>query len=152
MSLVKKRGYQRCLEQLASLCDGEVDVILKMATVVGVLHNEMELFDWTGFYRVVDGGLSIGPYQGTVACLRIESGRGVCGTAMREGRSQVVEDVNEFRGHIACDARSKSEIVVPVWDKQGVLLGVLDVDSTRMGAFDEVDQRCLEEMLAQIFS
>ncbi len=124
----------------------------KMASVVGVLHNEMEGFYWTGFYRVVDGGLVIGPYQGTVGCLRIEVGRGVCGTAAKVGETQVVPDVYEFPGHIACDASSRSEIVVPVKDASGSLIAVLDVDSTEKGTFDEVDQKFLEGILAEVFS
>lgn len=152
MSLGKEWAYQLCLERVIALCDGEEDVIAKMASVVGVLHNGMENFYWTGFYRVVDRHLLIGPYQGTVGCLRIEVGRGVCGTAASMGETQVVEDVHDFPGHIACDARSRSEIVVPVRDACGELIAVLDVDSAKKGTFDAVDQRFLEAMITEIFS
>jgi len=123
-----------------------------MASVVGVLHNEMSGFYWTGFYRMCEeGGLVIGPYQGTIGCLRIAMGRGVCGTAAETEMTQVVEDVHEFPGHIACDASSRSEIVVPLKDASGAVRAVLDVDSTEVGTFDEVDQVALEGILAAVF-
>jgi GAF domain-containing protein len=104
---------------------------------------------WTGFYRVVEPGrlLRVGPYQGTLGCLEIAFGRGVCGTAAAEGRTVVVEDVHAFPGHIACDGRSASEIVVPVYGRDGRLLAVFDVDSDRRGAFDDDDRRGLERIL-----
>ncbi len=151
MSSGKISAYERCRERVRALCEGEEDEIALMASVVGVLHQEMSGFFWTGFYRVVDGGLVIGPYQGTVGCLRIAFGKGVCGTAAESGESQVVEDVHEFPGHIACDARSRSEIVVPVRNSAGRLIGVLDVDSEQKGHFDEVDQRELEGLIAHVF-
>ncbi len=147
----KKGIYAECREKILALVDGEDDLIARMSSVVGVLHNQMEGFFWTGFYRVVGGGLVIGPYQGTVGCLRIAMGRGVCGAAAERGESVVVEDVHEFPGHIACDARSESEIVVPVWGRDGELLAVLDVDSTEKGTFDEVDRVELEGVLGQVF-
>ncbi|MEJ6562046.1 MAG: GAF domain-containing protein, partial [Akkermansiaceae bacterium] len=115
-------------------------------------HHEMEGFFWTGFYRVIDGGLVIGPYQGPVGCLRIAFGKGVCGTAAETRKTQVVPDVHAFPGHIACDARSKSEIVVPVRNREGELTAVLDIDSEGLGNFDEVDRDYLEEILAGVFS
>ena len=151
MSFEKERSYQRCRDRIGTLCDGDDDEIAKMASVVGVLHNEMKDFFWTGFYRVVGGRLVIGPYQGTVGCLRIEIGKGVCGTAAAMGETQVVADVHDFPGHIACDERSQSEIVVPVRDESGELIAVLDVDSAKMGAFDELDQKGLEEILTLVF-
>ncbi|YCM44842.1 GAF domain-containing protein [Verrucomicrobiaceae bacterium 227] len=123
-----------------------------MASFVGVLHHEMPGFFWTGFYRVVNAGLVIGPYQGSVGCLRIPIGKGVCGTAAETGETQVVADVHEFPGHIACDARSVSEIVVPVKNSGGRLIAVLDIDSTESGHFDQVDREALEELVARIFS
>lgn len=152
MSLEKERAYQSCREKIAALCEGETDLIARMASFVGVLHNEMSGFFWTGFYRVVGGSLVIGPYQGTVGCLRIEIGKGVCGTAAASGETQVVKDVHQFPGHIACDARSESEIVVPVRDESGELIAVLDVDSTKKENFDEVDKRCLEELIRDVFN
>jgi len=152
MSLGKELPYQWCREKIEALCEGENDVIAKMASVVGVLHNGMADFFWTGFYRVVDGRLVIGPYQGTVGCLRIEFGRGVCGTAASTGETQVVQDVHEFPGHIACDPNSQSEIVVPVKNDNGDLIAVLDIDSAKKGTFDEVDREKLEAILEEIFS
>lgn len=148
----KETRYEQCRERIAALCEGEEDVIAKMASVVGVLHNGMSGFYWTGFYRVVGERLVIGPYQGTVGCLRIEFGRGVCGSAVTKGETQIVEDVHAFPGHIACDENSQSEIVVPVRNARGELIAVLDVDSTKKGSFDEVDQKFLEAMIAEIFS
>ena len=123
-----------------------------MASFVGVLHNEFSEFFWTGFYRVIGEELVIGPYQGTVGCLRIAFGRGVCGTAAVTRETQVVHDVHEFPGHIACDARSQSEIVVPVVNATGQLIAVLDIDSIETGTFDEGDVRCLEELVKATFS
>jgi len=116
------------------------DAIAGMATVSCLVHHAFGHL-WTGFYRVIDPGrlLRVGPYQGTLGCLDIAFGRGVCGTAAAEGRTVVVEDVETFPGHITCDARSRSEIVVPVWDAAGALVAVLDVDSERAGAFDGDD-------------
>ncbi|MDB4400163.1 GAF domain-containing protein [Akkermansiaceae bacterium] len=122
-----------------------------MASIVTVLHHEMADFYWTGFYRVIDGGLVIGPYQGTVGCLRIAFGKGVCGTAAQTEETQVVRDVHRFPGHISCDARSKSEIVVPVRNKEGDLIGVLDIDSEEKGTFDDVDREALEGILKTIW-
>ena len=151
LSIKKERDYQRCRDRIEALCEGGDDQIAKMASIVGVLHNEMNDFFWTGFYRVVGGRLVIGPYQGTVGCLSIEIGKGVCGTAAAIGETQVVEDVHDFPGHIACDERSKSEIVVPVTDESGALIAVLDVDSLEKGAFDEIDRECLEGIVANVF-
>ena len=144
--------YQRVRERVLALCEGESDVIARMASFAGVLHHEMPGFFWTGFYRVVEGGLVIGPYQGTVGCLRIPFGRGVCGTAAATGETQVVADVHEFPGHIACDARSESEIVVPVYDAGGELIAVLDVDSTKKGFFDGTDREQLERLVKEVFA
>lgn len=151
MSFEKESDYQRCRARIEALCEGCDDQIAKMASIVGVLHNEMNNFFWTGFYRVIEERLVIGPYQGTVGCLSIEIGKGVCGAAAAMGETQVVEDVYDFPGHIACDERSKSEIVVPVTDESGVLIAVLDVDSMEKGAFDEIDREYLERILAHVF-
>jgi len=151
MAKEKQEAYERCRVAIVALCEGENDLIAKMASVVAVLHQEMAGFFWTGFYRVVDGGLVIGPYQGTVGCLRIDFGRGVCGTAAQTGETQVVPDVHEFPGHIACDPNSQSEIVVPVRDPSGELIAVLDIDSERLGWFDEEDRIQLEKILGEVF-
>lgn len=148
----KKSAYRRAEEKINALLAGESDVIARMASISSILAGEFEAFYWTGFYRMLDGELVIGPYQGTPGCLRISVDRGVCGAAVREGASMVVDDVHAFPGHIACDARSRSEIVVPVWDTAGDLLAVLDIDSEEVGSFDEVDQRCLEGILEGVFN
>lgn len=147
----KLQAYSKCREKIRALCLGESNEIALMASVVGVLHNEFPEFFWTGFYRMVDGQLVIGPYQGTVGCLRIDLGRGVCGVAAESGQTQVVPDVHEFQGHIACDARSQSEIVVPVRNRSRALIGVLDVDSTEKNQFCEIDREQLEGILSEVF-
>ena len=151
MTAEKAKIYESCEEKVSLLCEGEDDVLAKMASVVGVLHNAMADFYWTGFYRVVGDQLVIGPYQGTVGCLRIPFGRGVCGTAAQERKTQVVVDVHEFPGHIACDENSRSEIVLPVFNGSDELIAVLDIDSTSRGAFCEVDKLALERLLAGVF-
>jgi GAF domain-containing protein len=148
----KKEGYRRCRAAITALCEGETELIARMASVVAVLHGEMPGFFWTGFYRVVGDGLVIGPYQGTVGCLRIEFGKGVCGTAAESGVPQIVPDVHQFPGHIACDPNSRSEIVVPVKDQTGQLIAVLDVDSDQPGWFDEIDRENLEVILEETFA
>ena len=152
MNFDRMNAYKRCRERILALCVDEPDVVARMASFVGVLHHEMQGFFWTGFYRVVDGVLVIGPYQGTVGCLRIAFGKGVCGRAAETGETQVVADVHEFPGHIACDGRSQSEIVVPVRDSEGRLIAVFDVDSTELGYFDQLDGEQLEELLGLVFS
>lgn len=119
-----------------------------MATITSVLSNRFEHFFWTGFYRVSGGRLIIGPYIGTVGCLQIELGRGVCGTAAAEERTIIVPDVTKFPGHIACDPNSKSEIVVPVFGANEELIAVLDVDADRLDAFDDEDRAGLEKIVA----
>lgn len=144
----KEIRYADAAMRIQGLLGGEVDMIAKMAGVVAILHGTLPHFYWTGFYRVVGDELVIGPYQGTPGCSRIPRGRGVCGTAWEEGTVQVVADVHAFEGHIACDARSESEIVVPVRGAHGEVVAVLDVDSTEKGAFDQSDQRWLEQILS----
>jgi len=148
---VKKQTYDQCFDAIAAVWSDEggasLDEIALMATINSVLANRFEHYFWTGFYRVCGDRLVVGPYIGTVGCLQIEFGRGVCGVAAQERKTLIVPDVNQFPGHIACDPHSKSEIVVPVFDGQGVLIAVLDVDSDRLDAFDEVDQRGLERIV-----
>jgi GAF domain-containing protein len=128
---------------------GVRDPIAAMATMSALIHHAFGHL-WTGFYRVVepDQLLRIGPYQGTLRCLEVAFGRGVCGTAAAEGRTLIVDDVQSFPGHIACDARSRSEIVVPVFGRRGELVAVLDVDAAVLGAFDADDQRGLEGIIS----
>ncbi|HEU4523153.1 MAG TPA: GAF domain-containing protein [Thermoanaerobaculia bacterium] len=125
-----------------------LDDIALMATINSVLANRFDYYFWTGFYRLSGDRLIIGPYIGTVGCLQIEMGRGVCGTAAAEKRTIIVADVHQFPGHIACDPNSRSEIVVPVFGPDQKLIGVLDVDSDRLAAFDEEDQAGLETIVA----
>jgi GAF domain-containing protein len=121
-----------------------------MATVVALLHHKMGFF-WTGFYLLNDGRLLVGPYQGTVACQELEKNKGVCWAGINQEKTIVVPDVNQFPGHIACDSHSKSEISIPLKDKNGKILGVLDVDSKTLDSFDEVDAKALERIVGLIF-
>ena len=147
--------YAQLLQEIAAVLAGEPNLTARMATVASMLANSFEHYFWTGFY-VVDpqkpDELVVGPYQGTLGCLRIAFGRGVCGAAALTGQTQLVEDVHAFPGHIACDGRSQSEIVVPVRDAAGRLIAVFDVDSDRPAAFNAVDQAGLEAILAMVFA
>jgi GAF domain-containing protein len=151
----KAERYLTVAEEIASVLDGEANLTARMATVASMLASSFEHYFWTGFY-VVDPAkpaeLVVGPYQGTLGCLRIAFGRGVCGTAAATLKTQVVEDVHAFPGHIACDSRSASEIVVPVIDATGALIAVFDVDSTEPAAFDAVDAAGLETILRATFA
>ena len=131
---------------MAALLEGATDSIARMANVAAVLHEAFG-FWWTGFYRVSGKELVLGPFQGPVACMRIPFGRGVCGTAWARNETVVVPDVEAFPGHIACSSASRSEIVVPVHGPDGVVTAVLDIDSDRLAAFDEVDRAALERMV-----
>ena len=146
--LPKPDAYEQLTAHVNAVLAGIDDPIAGMATVSALVHHAFGHL-WTGFYRVVEPGrlLRVGPYQGTLGCLDIAFGRGVCGTAAAEGRTVIVEDVNAFPGHIACDGRSRSEIVVPVYDRSGALLAVFDVDSEHLATFDEVDRDGLERLL-----
>lgn len=145
----KAARFREVEAQLRAVLADEPDLLASMSSIVCLLHNAFPYFYWTGFYRrVAEAELLVGPYQGTLGCLRIPFHRGVCGAAARERRTVVVEDVHDFPGHIACDARSASEIVVPVFDAAGELIAVLDVDSTVHAAFDQVDRVHLEEIVA----
>lgn len=150
----KAERYAAVAEEIASVLDGEPNVTARMATVASMLAASFEHFFWTGFY-VVDPEkreeLVVGPYQGTLGCLRIAFGRGVCGAAAATRQTQLVEDVEAFPDHIACDSRSKSEIVVPVMDAQGRLIAVFDVDAEVPAAFDAVDAEWLERILRATF-
>ena len=141
--MTKEEKYKAILPQLKSLCDGETDLIAKMANFSALLHHEFG-FWWTGFYRVVNNELLLGSFQGPIACVHIAYGRGVCGTAWKEQRTVVVPDVEEFPGHIACSSESRSEIVVPVF-KGNEIIAVLDIDSRELGTFDEIDAHYLEQ-------
>jgi L-methionine (R)-S-oxide reductase len=151
----KALRYAAVAEEIASVLEGEPNLTARMATVASMLAASFDHFFWTGFYMVDPDKreeLVVGPYQGTLGCLRIAFGHGVCGTAARSRQTQIVEDVDAFPDHIACDARSKSEIVVPVVDTQGRLIAVFDVDAEVPGAFDQVDADWLEGILQDTFA
>lgn len=145
--MTKTEIYKDVAKQIAAVIEGETSVTARYATAACLLNEAFDDFFWTGFY-VVDSlkptELVVGPYQGTLGCLRIPIGRGVCGASAQTGETLIVRDVHEFPGHIACDSRSNSEIVVPVFDGAGKLAAVLDVDSTSIGSFDEEDKIGLE--------
>jgi GAF domain-containing protein len=154
LPIAKAERYAAVAEEIAAVLEGEPNLTARMATVASMLANSFDHYFWTGFY-VVDPAkgdeLVVGPYQGTLGCLRIAFGRGVCGTAAVTREAQVVADVHAFPGHIACDSRSASEIVVPVFDRRGDLIAVLDVDSETPAAFDDTDRAWLERILAATF-
>lgn len=145
----KVDAYNKLRDMQQVLLEGSTDAIAGMATTSALLHHAFAHL-WTGFYRVVepDRLLRVGPYQGTLGCLDITFGRGVCGTAAAERRTVVVKDVHAFPGHIACDARSRSEIVVPVFGAHNTLIAVLDIDSAELAMFDDVDVAGLEALMA----
>jgi len=151
MSFDKHAAYEQSFSELDALLEGESDAIAMMASMACVLKLNLPTYFWAGFYIYKNGALIVGPYQGTVGCLHIAMGRGVCGTAAQSGETQVVKDVHQFPGHIACDARSQSEMVVPVFDKNNRLIAVFDVDSSELASFDEVDQMHLEKMIHHFF-
>ena len=145
----KIKVYNDVARQIAAVIEGETSVIARYATAACLLNEAFDYFFWTGFYLVdplKPTELVVGPYQGTLGCLRIPFGRGVCGACAQKGETIIVKDVHEFPGHIACDSRSNSEIVVPVFDKDGKLVAVLDVDSTELASFDEDDKAGLERI------
>jgi L-methionine (R)-S-oxide reductase len=144
--------YAAFRDTILALTHGETDAVALMATVACELHHAHPFADWTGFYRVVAPDLlKIGPYQGGHGCLVIPFSRGVCGAAARTGQVQNVPDVDAFPGHIACASSTRSELVIPVWNGAGVLLGVLDLDSDTPAAFTAADEAALVPLLAQVF-
>lgn len=148
-----RADYPTLAKTLAALTEGEADTVALMATVVCELHHADDRFDWTGFYRVTGPKLlKIGPYQGGHGCLVIPFSRGVCGAAARTGEVQLVDDVDAFSGHIACASSTRSELVLPVYDNAGVLLGVLDIDSDQSAAFSKEDAEALRGILDQVFA
>ena len=146
----KARAYAELQGHSDAILDGVDDEVTAMATMAALVHHAFGHL-WTGFYRVVEPGqlLRVGPYQGSLGCLDIEFGRGVCGNAAAETKTVIVPDVVKYPGHITCDARSRSEIVVPVFGKQGDLIAILDIDSDRLDAFDAEDARGLEQLVSR---
>lgn len=143
--MIKAETYQSLLPQIVALMEGEKDLVAKMANMAAALHQTFG-FWWSGFYRVVEGELVLGPFQGPVACMHIPFGRGVCGTAWEREETVIVPNVHEFAGHIACSSESKSEIVVPVFCG-GKVIAVLDIDSAEYDTFDETDKEYLEQIV-----
>lgn len=147
-----RTNYEDLQKTIAALTEGEDDEVALMATVACEVHHSDDRFDWTGFYRVTAPELmKIGPYQGGHGCLVIPFDRGVCGAAARTGEVQLVPDVDAFAGHIACASSTRSELVLPVHDRAGTLIGVFDIDSNQPDAFDENDAAALQEILKMVF-
>jgi GAF domain-containing protein len=147
----KRDRYLRIYRQLQNLLEKSDDADARMATVVAVLHHKMETFFWTGFYCLKNGELIVKSYQGPVACQVLEKNTGVCWAGINQEHTIIVPDVHLFPGHIACDSRSKSEIVVPLKNKENRIIGVLDVDSASLNAFDKTDEEYLEKIVGLIF-
>ena len=147
--MLKEERYQHLLPQIEALLAGESDEIANMANVAAALHEAFG-FWWTGFYRVQDNQLVLGPFQGPIACTRIPFGRGVCGTAWAQNQTILVPNVHEFAGHIACSSVSKSEIVVPI-HREDKVVAVLDIDSAEFNTFDAIDQHYLERIASLLF-
>ena len=145
----KKEQYEQLVSQIRALIEGETDTIAVMSNVAAAIHQTMG-FWWTGFYRVVNEELVLGPFQGPLACMHIPFGRGVCGTAWKLAETVIVPDVEQFPGHIACSSESKSEIVVPVFGSDKTVVAVLDIDSEKLNTFDETDRKYLEEICRMI--
>lgn len=145
----KNELYEEITLAVGGLLDGETDWLANLANVSSLLFERLPCVNWVGFYRLVNGQLVLGPFQGRLACTRIAIGRGVCGTAFQEGKTRVVEDVHEFPGHIACDPVSRSEIVVPLVVR-GAPWGLLDIDSPKLKTFNEVDAFWLERLVNRL--
>ena len=145
----KADRYSVLYDQIRSLLDSESDLISNMANISSMIHHTFG-FWWTGFYRVAGDELVLGPFQGPLACSRIRFGKGVCGTAWKEAKTNIVPDVDKFPGHIACSSASRSEIVVPVFDASGVVAAVLDIDSAEPDTFDDMDRVWLEKIVSYI--
>ena len=147
MNMNKTEKYQLLFEQIKALLNKENDEIANMANVAALIHDTFN-FWWTGFYRVIDNELVLGPFQGPVACTRIAYGKGVCGTSWKEAQTIVVKDVHDFPGHIACSSASRSEIVVPVFNESdSEVVAVLDIDSAELDTFDQTDKEWLEKIV-----
>ncbi len=147
----KQERYERLIGQLKEFFKITPDPIARMATAASLLSHKMGHFYWIGFYRLIDGQLLVGPYQGTLACQKLATGKGVCWACVERGEAIVVGDVHQFPGHIACDTRSKSEVVVPCRDKDGTIAAVLDADSDKLNTFDDIDAVNLGQIAAMIY-
>lgn len=149
--MTKEEKYTELVEDIRAIIDGESDIIAIMSNIAADIHQTMG-FWWTGFYRVIDDELVLGPFQGPIACMHIAFGRGVCGTAWKRAETVIVPDVEQFPGHIACSSQSRSEIVVPVFSHEDnkKVIAVLDIDSEHLATFDETDRKFLEEICGLI--
>jgi len=143
----KQARYNRLFKQLQELLTTTEDLTARMSTISAVLYHKIDYFFWTGFYILREGELIVGPYQGPLACQVLKKGTGVCWVSINQKKSIIVEDVEKFPGHIACDSRSKSEIVIPIYNKEGSIYGVMDVDSKDLYSFDDTDRYGLEKIL-----
>lgn len=150
-TIQKHEKYQQATREINAILEGETNMILKMSTINCILRIHLDYYFWVGFYCVNNGGLIVGPYQGTLGCLHISFERGICGRAAKLRETQVIEDVHADPQHIACDSRTNSEIVVPVFNPKGDLIAVFDVDSTETASFDKVDKQYLEQIITQHF-
>ncbi len=147
----KSKRYERIFGQLQQLLLKSEDTDARMCSIVALLHHKMSQFFWTGFYCLRNGQLIVRTYQGSVACMELKKDTGVCWAGINSNQTIVVADVEKFPGHIACDSRSKSEIVVPIHDKAGKVTGVLDIDSKELGTFDAVDAVWLEKIVGLVY-
>ncbi len=152
MDKTKKAGrYQRLYTQIAELIEKSSNNSLSnMATITAVLHHKMDYFFWTGFYLLQDGKLQVGPYQGSLACINLKENSGVCWAGVNQMKTIIVDDVHNFPGHIACDSRSASEIVIPVKNTMNEIIGVMDVDSSELNSFDDIDKLWLEKIVSLV--
>ncbi len=150
-SKAKENRYKRIIKQLEPLFSQTTDPFARIATATAVLHHKMDHFFWTGYYRLIEGQLTVTAYQGSLACLVLEKDTGVCWAGINQAETIVVDDVEQFPGHIACDSRSRSEIVIPVKNSKGQVAGVFDVDSKGKRAFDPIDEKYLEIIMSKIY-
>jgi GAF domain-containing protein len=147
----KAARYHRVFKQISDLIRDYDDIQSRMSTINALLYHKMDGFLWVGFYLLRDGKLLVGPYQGPLACIELAKNTGVCWAGINSGKTVIVPDVHKFPGHIACDSRSNSEIVVPVKDANGTIIGVLDVDSRKLANFDETDKEELEKIVSLLY-
>jgi len=150
MTTKKDKKYQRLYNQISELLPKGNTPVSAMASIAAVLYHKIDYFFWCGFYLLEDGKLNVAPYQGPVACQELEKDKGVCWAGLNRAETLVVPDVETFPGHIACDSRSKSEVVVPLFNKNNDVIGVLDVDSKDLNSFDEIDAKWLEKIISLI--
>jgi len=148
----KEKRYDRIYEQIKTLIVATNDPMERMATINALLHHKFSNYYWTGFYQLIDDSLIVGPYQGPIACLKLKKDTGVCWAGINQKKTIIVANVHDFPGHIACSSATNSEIVVPVRNSNQEVVAVLDVDSRDFDSFDEVDGKCLEKIVALIYS